>query len=193
MMKPARMILLLALPLLAQQRTFRIQPGEGAHLTLIVEKTRLMNGKKHQFTWSRYDGSLRFDRTRAANSTVSLIIQADSLQCRDTWVSASDLRKIEQTARKDMLGLPEHTQIGFVSRQVMQAAEGYTINGDLTIRGITRPVVLKVKLSDSGESLWIEGEGSIRLTEYGLKAPTAALGTIGTRDEMTLTFRVLAQ
>ena len=191
-MQSLLVLALMTLPLLAQEQTLRIQPVEGAKLSLIVEKTRLMSGKKHQFTWSRYEGSLRFDQANPANSMAVLIIEAGSLECHDTWVSESDLRKIQEFARKNMLGLPEHSQIRFASKEVVPSGDGYQVAGDLTIRGIAKPVMLQVRLIGNGASLWIEGEGAIRLTDYGLKPPSAALGTVGTRDQMTLTFRVLA-
>ena len=185
-------LLMLALVLSAQERTLRIEPAEGARIRLTVEKTRLLSGKRHDFTWSRYTGSLRFDPARPAASAAELVIDSDSLKCHDTWVSDTDLRKIEEFARKDMLGIPKHSQIQFRSHRIEQSAGGYKVTGQLTFRDNSKPVVLDVTLSPAGGTLWIDGRAEIRLTDYGLKPPTAALGTIGTRDEMAFEFHVLA-
>jgi hypothetical protein len=36
----------------------------------------------------------------------------------------------------------------------------------------------------------LEGGATIKMTDYGLKPPAAALGTIGTKDEMRIEFRI---
>jgi hypothetical protein len=40
----------------------------------------------------------------------------------------------------------------------------------------------------AGEYLSIEGVARVRLTDFGLKPPTAVLGTIGTMNEMVFQF-----
>jgi hypothetical protein len=41
---------------------------------------------------------------------------------------------------------------------------------------------------DSGRITSLSGHAVVRLKDYGLKPPTAALGTIGTKNEMTVEF-----
>jgi polyisoprenoid-binding protein YceI len=186
-------VLLVGLPLIAQEREFRIQPAEGARLGLIVEKTRLLSGKKHDFTWQAYTGVVRFDPSSPASGKVRLSVDAASLQCHDTWISESDKKKVLGVARKDMLGLPQHAEIRFESRRIDPESGGFRVVGDLTIRGIARPVVLAVKLLPVGEAIWVEGHGIVKLTDYGLKPPSAALGAVGTKNEMQVSFRVRAE
>jgi hypothetical protein len=45
-------------------------------------------------------------------------------------------------------------------------------------------------LVDSSGSPLIEGMSVIRLTDFGLKPPTAAFGTIGTENEMSFRFAI---
>jgi polyisoprenoid-binding protein YceI len=68
----------------------------------------------------------------------------------------------------------------------------YAVSGALTIRGITRPVVVDVKMRKAGD-LRFDGRAVVKLSDYGLKPPTAVLGTIGTKDEMTLVFALSAK
>jgi hypothetical protein len=39
----------------------------------------------------------------------------------------------------------------------------------------------------------IAGSGEVKLRDYGLKPPSAALGAIGTKNEMAVSFRLTAR
>jgi polyisoprenoid-binding protein YceI len=62
--------------------------------------------------------------------------------------------------------------------------------GKLTIAGVTRDVVMQVTgTRDSGGTYMLTGKLPIRMSDYGVKAPTAMLGTIKTGNDVTVTFR----
>src|SRR5260370_41532598 len=68
-------------------------------------------------------------------------------------------------------------------------------HGLLTIRDQTKPVALIVKAAPREGGIWVEGSGQIRLSDFGLKPPRAVAGVglfIGTKDEMTVQFALLA-
>ena len=57
----------------------------------------------------------------------------------------------------------------------------------LTIRSIVKPALVIVTLNSSTpELLMVEGRSEIRLKDFGLKPPTAGLGLVGTRNEMSV-------
>ena len=63
----------------------------------------------------------------------------------------------------------------------------------LVIRGISKPVEVNVQLRSANPTmLWVEGSATIRLSDYGLKPPSAILGAVGTEDAMALNFRLAA-
>jgi hypothetical protein len=51
--------------------------------------------------------------------------------------------------------------------------------------GISKPVSVQVIL---GADLSIQGSAKLKMTDWGMKPPSAALGAIGTRDEMSVAF-----
>jgi hypothetical protein len=59
--------------------------------------------------------------------------------------------------------------------------------GTLSLRGIAKPNVITVVPAADGSPRF-EGSAIVRLTDYGLKPPSAALGAIGTKNEMMFTF-----
>lgn len=70
-------------------------------------------------------------------------------------------------------------------------ANGYTIRttGRLTIAGVTRDVTMPVQVTRNGNSLVVTGNLPVVMTEYGMRPPTAMMGTIRTGDRVEVTFR----
>ena len=184
------LILLMAGVASSEARVYNLDAGNQGRLELTVEKTGLLSGKKHLFTFSQYEGTLRVNRDRPEASTVSFSLHAATILCRDTWLSAKDLRKVQEYAVKDMLAADKYPQISFRSTAIRKVdASRYDVEGILTIRDVSKPAVVAVSLTGgSGESLSIDGTARVRLTDFGLKPPTAALGTIGTKNEMAFHF-----
>lgn len=161
----------------------RLLPGSGSTLNLYVEKTGLLSGRKHHFTFEQFEGHI--DRRERR---VTLTIQSATIVCRDTWVSDKDRAKILRTATDDMLAAAKFPTIRFESTIVI-GNDRLTAEGTLTIRDKTRPVTVHVREKDSTYT----GEARVKLTDFGLKPPSAALGLVGTKDEMTLQFTVVAK
>lgn len=168
---------------------YDLRPGGGAVMELSVEKTGLLSGKKHLFTFSSYQGMVMLDREAPEASDATFSLDAATILCRDTWLGAGNLRKVQEYALKDMLAADRYPKIAFRSTAIRKAGDHFEAEGTLTIRDVTKPVKLTVSLRDGAEGTPVlEGNARIRLTDFGLKPPTAALGTIGTKNEMLFHF-----
>jgi polyisoprenoid-binding protein YceI len=154
-------------------------------LNLYVEKTGLLSGKKHHFVFEKYEVKLDVNAAAPAQSRVQLRIDAGSIVCKDTWVSAKDLNKIRQMALEDMLAVVQYRDITFYSTEIRQvSAASFQVTGMLTVRDVTKPVVVNVKR----EGGVLSGSAVVKLTDYNLKPPSAALGLVGTKNEMMFSF-----
>lgn len=170
----------------AETRIYYLRAGDNDRVELAVEKTGLLSGKEHLFTFSQYDGAVRFDRERPEVSTVTFFLQAGTILCRDTWLSAKDLRIVQEYAVKDMLAANRYPRSSGIKKI---DPTHYEVEGILIIRDVSKPVVVVARLTvGAGEYLSIEGVARVRLTDFGLKPPTAVLGTIGTKNEMVFRF-----
>ena len=181
--------------LTAEPLAYEILPADGARFALEVFKTRLMSGKKHLFVAQRYQGQLAYDAAAPEKSRVDITVEATSLICQDEWVKPKDLRKIQDLTFAKMLAVDRYAEITFRSRSIRPRGDGkFEIEGDLTIRGITRPVLLwaTLKPGTNGE-LQIAGSSTVKMTDYGLRPPSAAFGMIGTKDEMAVSFDLKAR
>jgi polyisoprenoid-binding protein YceI len=112
-------------------------------------------------------------------------------------VNAAELRVIDKDAEKDraevqktMLG-PEvldsekHQEIVFKSTNAESSGQGkWTLHGNLTLRGQTKPVTVQVTLKDGRYT----GDSTIKLTDFGIKPPGKA--GVRAKDELKIDFDI---
>lgn len=130
--------------------------------------------------WGNVTGSAEFDGEDISTIKVSVTVAADSV---DTGVPALDAH-LESA---DFFDVGEHPAITFESTGVRRAGiSSVVMTGDLTIKGITKPVELDVTLNHTGphplasffdkykgEWIGITASGSLLRSEFdlGLGAP----------------------
>jgi polyisoprenoid-binding protein YceI len=93
-----------------------------------------------------------------------------------------------------MLAAKQHPSMTFVGNTIRPlGGDRFEVQGTLSIRGLAKPVLVTVQWNATDpRALRIEGSATIRLTDYNLKPPSALLGAIGTKNEMALSFLVIA-
>ena len=124
----------LAAPALSHASEWRIDP---AHTTVSF-KVRHLGVTWVQGEFQRVSGKVRYDRKNPGASAADIVIDADSINTRNA-------RRDNHLRNDDFLLVEKHPTITFKSKSVKNAgAEGLDLVGDLTIRGVTREVVLKV-------------------------------------------------
>ena len=90
------------------------------------------------------EGSLEFDPARPAASSVNASIQVPS-------VDVTNERLMSRLMDADLLGGNDHPTISFRSTRVEASdAARWKVTGDLTIHGVTRPVVLDTHFLGQG-------------------------------------------
>jgi polyisoprenoid-binding protein YceI len=158
---------------------YQISPRAGNEFALEVAKTRLYNGKKHRFVFERYHGHVELDGDFREKATVEFAIESASAVCTDTWVAAKDLKNIEAYASSQMLQANSYPELTFhSSRATSRTQSQYDVEGALTIRNVTKPVIITVNVeSSSPDFLVLEGSSELKLKDFGLKPPAAGLGS----------------
>jgi polyisoprenoid-binding protein YceI len=86
------------------------------------------------------DATIDFDPEHPERGSVEARIDAASI---DTGVAPRD----EHLRSPDSLDAAQHPHITFRSTRIEPAGDGYRIHGDLTIRGVTRPVTLDAEIA----------------------------------------------
>ena len=127
---------------------------------------------------------------------MQFVVESASVRCVDDWVKPNQIKDIEKAAIQDTMAAAQFQAITFHSKTIATKSSGqYEVRGLLTIRDQTKAVALIVKMIPREGGIWVEGSGRIKLSDFGLKPPRAAAGVglfIGTKDEMTVQFALLA-
>ncbi len=185
----------LAVSLCAQTSFYEIKPGPDSRFALEIYKTGFMSGKKHLLLFERFAGALNYNAASPEASKLDLNVESASFAVKDDWVSASQAKSIrEEAAGKNGLDVIKYPQIRFVASSIAKSGDAFTVQGTLTIRGIDKPVTVNVSMKPepAGGALRFDGKAEVKLKDYGIKPPTAALGAVGTKNEMAVSFSLIA-
>ncbi|WP_329581239.1 YceI family protein [Kitasatospora sp. NBC_01250] len=140
-----------------------------------------------------YQGTLRLDGADPAASSAELVIKVAS-------ISTGNEQRDGHLRTGDFFAVETHPEITFRSTAAEQLdAETYRMTGDLTIKGITRPVVLNLEFTGTAtdpygiQRLGFEGSATVDRTEFGLTY-NAALETGGVLigEKVKLSFDISA-
>jgi len=174
---------------IAPVRTFQIDP---AHSQAEFQVRHLLSRVRGRFT--DLSGTIEFDQAAPERSKVSFSIRTASIDTnqpdRDTHLRSDDFFAVEK-----------HPTLTFNSTGIVaRGGKQYDVTGDLTIRGITKSIVLPVtylgvaKDPWGNEKLGFESEIKLDRKEFGLTW-NAALETGGflVGDEVRVEVSVQAQ
>lgn len=143
-----------------------------------------------------FAGEAQFDPDSLKDASLNLRIKADSLEVTDD-VSDKDRREIERQMRDDVLETNRYPEIVFESTDV--SADKITggqyrarINGNLSLRGVTRNCTINAQVTVTEGGLRAHGEFPLRQSDYNIKPVSAAGGTIKLKDELKFSFDMVA-
>jgi polyisoprenoid-binding protein YceI len=98
-----------------------------------------------------------------------------------------------------VLAVAEHEQLTFASTELRVDGERYLLDGDLTIRGVTRPVTLELDLggfgtdpTTSNQVMGISARTSIQRADFGLATPVPG-AVISDRIEVRLDIQAVRE
>ena len=112
-------------------------------------------------------GKVLLDEADLTKSTVELTIDAASI---DTDNADRD----KHLKSPDFLDTAKYPQITFKSTKIKKAGKAFKVTGDLTIRGVTKPVTLDVELSNALTNPWgkqvraVKVKGKINRQDFGV-------------------------
>ena len=173
---------------------YEVRPSNGSTLALKIFRKGLLAGERHVLYFEKFFGEIEYDQQQPERSKLRFVIQSHSVTCSDDWLTSKQRKKVVSFALDEMLVAHRYPEIKFSSTfTTRQATNQYEMRGDLTIRGMTRPVALHVATKLGNERLEVDGEAVIRMKDYGMKPPSSLLGLSGTKGKMRLRFLVWAE
>jgi polyisoprenoid-binding protein YceI len=141
---------------------YRIEPG-WSHVDFEVKNFGFNTVAGH---FSVYSGTITFDDSDVTKSSVTVTIQAASI---DTGIKKRD----EHLRTKDFFETDKYPDIAFHSESISKKGDGYALVGPLTIKGHTHRVELPFtftsdKSEDGKPALHAEASGVIDRHDFGL-------------------------
>jgi polyisoprenoid-binding protein YceI len=143
--------------------------------------------------FNEFEGTAVLDGDNPANSSANVTIQVHSIDTRQA-------QRDEHLRSNDFLAMDEYPTITFVSTGARQLDdENFELSGDLTVRGVTRPVTIPFEFQGSAQDpfgntrVGFEGSVVINRKDFGVNF-NAALETGGVlvSDKITLEFEISA-
>ena len=167
--------------------------------TAVLVKAQTLALKSSDITINR-ETNVKHDFTIKATQVNGKITVADNLpKTLTVEIPVSSLISGERLMDKkthEAFDEPKNPTIKFNmtevnSIQVNGENIAVTVTGDLTLRGATKKVTLKAdgKVTSPGVYTF-QGVLPIKMSDYGMKAPTAMMGTLKTKDQVTVNYNV---
>jgi len=150
-----------------------ILPAAAAEYAIDASHSRIQFSVRHlgistvTGNFSVFGGALVFDPEAIETGRVEVGIDATSI---DTAVEKRDTH----LRSPDFLNVDEYPEIRFQSTGVESSEGGLAVSGNLTIRGVTRPVVLEAEFNGQAEDPWgssrvgFEATTRINRKDFGL-------------------------
>ena len=170
---------------------YRLGPESGR---LLVNTTRTGLGAKagHDLTIvvTRWYGRATVDAATPANSLVTVEVEVDSLEVREGTGGVKPLTDADRAAihktLKDVLHTAQHPTITFRSRRVEGSAGSFTVEGQLTVMGVTQPVMVQGRVTDGR----VVGGATVVQSQWGIRPYSAFFGALKLSDEVKIDFDI---
>jgi polyisoprenoid-binding protein YceI len=143
----------------AQAPVFVITP-ETSTIKFFVKSSVALEGN-----FDKWDATLTFKSTDASTGVLDIKIQADS-------VNTGSGMKDGKLKSKDFFDVKHDPYITFLSKKISKTGPNtYEVQGDFTIRGVTKPDVLELTVEKEGTNVGeIKGTMAFDRRDYGMNS-----------------------
>lgn len=163
----------------AEPARFRIQPEASDVGFKATSRLMDVDGK-----FSRITGEVTLDPKDPATAVITLTIESASI---DTGIGMRD----KHLRSADFLDVARFPTMTFEGQRVEVVGRRATVTGRLTLRGVTREIVVPVDVRFSESALVATGEFQLNRRDYGINY-SSFLNPIGNTVRVTFTFRARA-
>lgn len=119
-------------------------------------------------TFHNFEASIEADPEDLTTADISFSIDVNSIDTRNE-------ERDKHLKSADFFDVENHPKITFKSTKIEKTGDSkYDVTGDLTIKGVTRPVTFSVTYEGQGKNPWgaivagFSAEGKINRTDFGL-------------------------
>jgi polyisoprenoid-binding protein YceI len=144
-----------------------------------------------------FGGDARFISSTLQQASLLVLVQSGSL----TLVSESsdkDRHEIERAMRDEVLEIARYPEIIFMSKSITanrMTEDKYQVRiiGSLSLHGLTREQLIDAQVNVNEAGLRAQGEFTLRQSDYNIKPVSALGGTLKVKDDLRLSFDIIAR
>jgi polyisoprenoid-binding protein YceI len=153
-------------------------------------------GHEHLVAAREFSGEALLNLDSLSASSLQLTVKTGSMAETSDAFTEPQKQIINRELREIVLEPAKYPEITFRSTSVIGKALGaghydLRIAGDLTLHGVTRPIVIPAKVTLTGNDVRAVGEFSIERGDYKVKATSAFHGMVRVRDRVKFTFDIV--
>jgi polyisoprenoid-binding protein YceI len=144
-----------------------------------------------------FSGEAQVNPTDPTQSFLRVVIKAESLTVKDD-ISDKDRREIERVMQQEILETSSYPEIvyecsDFAANPAGDGQYAVTLNGDLTLHGVTRSQPVPARVTVTEDALRGFGTFTLLQTDYDLTLASVAGGALKVKDELKFSFNILAR
>ena len=144
-----------------------------------------------------FSGEMRFSPEKLEAVSFHLVIKTASLSVQDD-ISTKDLKEMERLMSQEVLETAKFPEIVYDAptisvTKMADALCSATLNGNLTLHGVTRSQSIPVRVALFGSMLRASGDFSLDQTDYNIKLVSVAGGALKLKDELKFSFEIVAR
>jgi polyisoprenoid-binding protein YceI len=175
-------------------KTYNLVPAESS-FTVFVGKAGALSflAHDHNIAVKSFSGRVVVPPAGAAQGSLELDVDARSLVVLDK-VSDKDRAEITKSMHEAVLESAKFPKITFRSVGISNVnGASLTVNGDLTLHGVTRRIAVPVNISATPQLLRATGKYTLKQIDFGITPYSAAAGSIRVKNEVVLNFNLVAK
>lgn len=184
--------------LFAGPTTWTIDAGRSS-VSIHVGKSGLLSfaGHEHEVRAPQLQGEVRTVAEDLTQSRVSLTFAAGALKVEEKGEPAGDAAKVQEVMLgPEVLDTARFPAVTFVSTAVKGRSTGpgrfeFEVTGNLSVHGVTRSVVLPLRVEVAEGSLTATGHLEIRQTDYGI-TPVTVAGVVKVKNALSIDYTIAA-
>ncbi len=144
-----------------------------------------------------FSGEVDFNPETIEGGAFRLTVQSASLAVQDD-ISNKDRNEIERLMKGDVLEVAKYPEIRYEAATIaVSRVDGSlysaTLNGNLSLHGVTRSQPITARIATFGEILRTSGDFTLRQSDYQITPVSVAGGALKLKDEVKFSFEMVAR
>ena len=168
----SKILIILCLSLALNAANLNIQKGEIIAHTEVFGDSQINPSTKEINTFLTIQKEVESIRGKIYFDTITLISQ----------------KRDRDSNMYELLNFQKYKNISFDISSIVKNENGYYINGDLTLNGITKNITTNGEIINNKDAILLKGGFSFNLTDFNLEPPTMFFLTV--RNQIDISYNI---